>query len=155
KYDYSLVEYKGIFSPIKIICPIHGIFEQTPDSHINANCGCPSCNESKGEKKIKKLLNQYNIKYIEQYWFPNCIYKRPLRFDFYLPDYNILVEYQGIQHFVRVKYWDKKQSLEIRQQRDKIKKDFCINERIPLLIINYDEDIERKLRTYLYLPEES
>lgn len=38
KYDYSLVEYNGIYNKIKIICPIHGIFEQIPKSHLKYEC---------------------------------------------------------------------------------------------------------------------
>ncbi len=34
KYDYSLVEYKNVRTPVKIICPVHGIYEQTPDVHF-------------------------------------------------------------------------------------------------------------------------
>jgi hypothetical protein len=38
KYDYSLVEFKGIYKKVKIICPIHGIFEQIPKSHMKYEC---------------------------------------------------------------------------------------------------------------------
>ena len=43
KYDYSLVEYKNSNTKVKIICLIHGLFEQTPDNHINKNRGCSKC----------------------------------------------------------------------------------------------------------------
>lgn len=43
KYDYSLVNYSKIFKKIQIMCPKHGIFEQTPNSHINQKSGCPRC----------------------------------------------------------------------------------------------------------------
>lgn len=42
KYDYSLVDYKGIFTDIKIVCPKHGEFIQTPDRHLNSY-GCTRC----------------------------------------------------------------------------------------------------------------
>lgn len=45
KYDYSLVEYVNARTPIKIICPIHGVIEQTPDRHLHS-CGCPYCGGS-------------------------------------------------------------------------------------------------------------
>jgi len=57
KYDYSLVDYKNNKTKVKIICKEHGIFEQVPYSHINGS-GCPSCNESKGEKEIKIFLDK-------------------------------------------------------------------------------------------------
>lgn len=43
KYDYSLVSYINAHTKIKIICPTHGIFEQTPKSHIGLKSGCPKC----------------------------------------------------------------------------------------------------------------
>jgi hypothetical protein len=43
KYDYSLVRYRGAHKKVKILCRDHGVFEQTPDSHINTGCGCPKC----------------------------------------------------------------------------------------------------------------
>ena len=46
KYDYSLVEYKGDKTKVKIICPVHGEFEQRPNSHKRGE-GCPKCRESK------------------------------------------------------------------------------------------------------------
>ena len=42
KYDYSLTKYVNSKTKIKIICPIHGIFEQTPNNHLKG-CGCPKC----------------------------------------------------------------------------------------------------------------
>lgn len=43
KYDYSEIEYKGGDIKIKIICPIHGVFEQRPSNHIYNKQGCPEC----------------------------------------------------------------------------------------------------------------
>lgn len=68
KYDYSLVEYKTNKTKVKIICPIHGVFEQTPSTHFKG-CGCPLCNSSKLENKIKFILKQNNITFEEQKTF--------------------------------------------------------------------------------------
>ena len=54
KYDYSLVQYKNCKTNVKIICPIHGVFEQTPDKHINAKQGCPVCSGN-----MKKTTEQF------------------------------------------------------------------------------------------------
>lgn len=43
KYDYSLVEYFHSQSKVKIICPVHGVFEQTPSGHTNNKLGCLKC----------------------------------------------------------------------------------------------------------------
>lgn len=42
KYDYSKVEYKNARTKVKIICPIHGVFEQSPDAHLRGQ-GCRDC----------------------------------------------------------------------------------------------------------------
>lgn len=43
KYDYSQVVYSNMKTKVRIICPIHGVFEQTPDKHLHGKCGCPMC----------------------------------------------------------------------------------------------------------------
>lgn len=57
KYDYSLVEYKNCKTNVKIICPIHGVFEQTPDKHINAKQGCPICSGNM-KKTTEQFINE-------------------------------------------------------------------------------------------------
>ena len=49
KYDYSLVDYKSSTEKVKIICPIHGVFEQAPVSHLRG-CGCCECRIDKTKK---------------------------------------------------------------------------------------------------------
>ena len=88
KYDYSLVDYKNQRTKIKIICPLHGEYEQTPNKHLQ-NRGCPHCKMSKGEIKIKKYLDEKNIHYIYEHKFNNCLNIKKLSFDFFIPMYNI------------------------------------------------------------------
>lgn len=66
RYDYSLVSYKDLKTKIKIICPIHGVFEQMPVSHIHHKSGCISCCGSKKpstEEFIKKAKKIHGDKY--------------------------------------------------------------------------------------------
>lgn len=144
KYNYSLVKYINSQSKIKILCNIHGIFEQTPSKHIFGQ-GCPKCNESKGEKEIREILETNNINYIIQKTFNGCKYKRKLKFDFYLPKYNLCIEYDGEQHFVSKKHFGGEQGLKIRQKRDKIKHNYCKENNIKLLRIKYNENIKKIL----------
>lgn len=51
-YDYSLVDYKSITIHVKIICPIHGVFEKRPDGH-NQGFGCVKCKADFTARKIK------------------------------------------------------------------------------------------------------
>ena len=99
KYDYRLVSYKNAKTKIKIICPKHGIFEQTPNNHLLSGRGCPKCRSSRGENKIRNFLQKNNILFEEQKRFKECKDERLLPFDFYLNNENILIEYQGIQHY--------------------------------------------------------
>ena len=81
--------------------------------------------------------------------FDNCRHKTPLPFDFYLPDYNLLVEYDGIQHFESIKYFGGEDALLLNQLKDKIKTDYTIANNIKLIRIKYDENVEEKLSLVL------
>ncbi len=83
--------------------------------------GCPKCIESRGESSIEKILNKYNIKYEKQKKFINCRYKKLLSFDFYLPDYNICIEFDGRQHFESIELFGGDEYLKNIQKHDKIK----------------------------------
>lgn len=100
KYDYSKFIYNGIFEKGIIICPKHGEFLQTPNSHL-MGCGCPKCNQSKMEKRTENTLSEYKIKFISQKRF-EWLGQQSL--DFYLPDYNVAIECQGKQHFEPVDF---------------------------------------------------
>ncbi len=149
KYDYSLVNYINQNTKVKIICPNHGEFLQNPNNHLNNN-GCPICKESKGEKIIRNYLIDNNIKYYPQYRFLNCRNILPLPFDFYLPDYNICIEFNGRQHYVPIKMWGGDKELIEIQKRDKIKMEYCQNNNIPLISVKYNEKILNKLQKLIY-----
>ncbi len=151
KYNYSLVEYKNIKTKVKIICPKHGVFEQIPDNHIRKKYGCPFCNESKGENKIKDILNSKKIKYTTQKAFKDCKYKQLLKFDFYLFDYNCCIEYDGEQHFFKYRFEKDTEKLKIRQKRDNIKTEYCINNNIKLIRINYNDNIQKIINKLNFL----
>ena len=149
KYDYSLVRYKNNKTKIEIICPIHGIFRQNPDCHLNRKYGCPKCSESKGEKEIRLFLEKNDIKYIYQKTFEKCRLKNKLKFDYYLCDYNICIEYNGIQHYKPIDYFGGKKILNYQKNNDQIKYIYCMNNNINLSIIRYDDDILEKLKNII------
>lgn len=138
KVNYSLVNYLGSQCNIDIICNTHGIFKQTPNSHLMGQ-GCPRCKNSYGENYIENFLNSENINFISQKKFEGCINfksKRKLPFDFYLPDYNICIEFQGEQHYKPVdRFGGVKEFFNIKE-RDKIKKDYCIRNSISYIELN-------------------
>jgi len=100
---------------------------------------CPICKLSKGETAIKKWLSENDIKYVSQKRFLDCKNKRFLPFDFYIPDYNYCIEYQGPQHFMilRNNIFGGEKELRERQNRDKIKREYCKNKKIKFLAISY------------------
>lgn len=138
KYDYSLVVYEKVMGKVEIICPKHGIFLQTANNHLGG-AGCKSCYESKGEKAIKEFLENTSIKYIAQHSFDGCKHKNKLSFDFFLPNHNLLIEYDGEQHFKQIKYFGGKKRFQQSQINDNIKNEFAKHNNINLLRIKFDE----------------
>jgi hypothetical protein len=124
--------------------------------------GCVYCTSSKGERRIIQILNNNNIEYHFQYKFPDCRYKYLLRFDFYIPSYNLCIEYQGEQHYEPRSFnWDKNDTEKIefafseQQKRDKMKRNYCCKNKIKLLEIPYWEydNIEAIINKYMPLQD--
>src|ERR1035437_4384440 len=95
KYDYSNVNYVTAHIYVDIICPIHGKFTQKPITHLKG-CGCPSCTESIGEREITKFLINNSIIFEKEKKFDDCKNVNKLAFDFFLPDNNVLIEFDEI-----------------------------------------------------------
>ncbi|MEI6422018.1 MAG: hypothetical protein WCP55_07345, partial [Lentisphaerota bacterium] len=100
---------------------------------------------SLGERKIFDFLNNKNIKFISEKTFPDCRDKALLRFDFYLIDYNCIIEFDGIQHDLETDYF--RSSLVENQFKDNIKNEYCLNNKIQMLRIKYIELIQQTLET--------
>lgn len=103
KYDYSLVDYKNNQTKVKIICPIHGVFEQIPNNHVKGSgclkCGAENKTKSNGERTIKEVLTFKKIFFEEQKEFKDLKDKNLLSYDFFIPSKNLLIEYNGKQHY--------------------------------------------------------
>lgn len=138
KYDYSKTDYNGSYQPVKIICKIHGEFSQSANSHINGS-GCPICRESKGENYISLVLKYLDINYKRNFKFDECVSDnyRKLPFDFYLPDFNVCIEYDGMQHFEPIVHFGGNARLERQKYLDNIKTKYCDKNNIKLLRISY------------------
>jgi len=139
KYDYSEVIYQQNKKKVKIICPIHGIFLQLPNAHISGKQGCPICNESKGEARIRMILEESNLNFIKGKKFKECKNYGYLYFDFYLPDKNVLIEFDGIQHYKPINFFGGTDGLLKQKKCDAIKNDFAIKNNIKLLRIKYNQ----------------
>lgn len=110
---------------------------EAPASRRANNHGCPYCIKSKGQLEVELVLKKYNISYETEKSFDGCKFKVLLRFDFYVPDLNLLIEYDGKQHFEPIKYFGGEKTFKIIQERDKIKNKFAKENNISLLRIPY------------------
>ena len=149
KYSYDHSNYVDIFTPIYITCSKHGEFLQNPRNHYRGS-GCPKCNSSKGEEKIRAILNDLSVEFIEQKTFDDLIHKKYLRCDFYLPYYNAVIEFNGIQHYEPISVFGGIYGLKENQARDMIKYNFLREKKINLIIVRYDnENIKDYLKNIL------
>lgn len=151
-YTYLKEGYTNISSKIKCVCKIHGVFEQVGDDHLKGR-GCPICKQSVGEKQISLILDKLNLKYIAEYKIKDSKY----RYDFYIPDLNILIEYDGVQHFRPIDFFGGIKSYEYTKKADKEKNVLAeVNNyhliRIPYTVINDMENffINKLVKIYPY-----
>ncbi len=123
-------------------------------SNIKAGKGCPICNESRGEKEIAKILDGYNVSYEREYKNRECRDFAILSFDFaiFRKDRLIgLIEFNGIQHYSPIDFFGGEKELSQLKRRDRIKKEFCLSNNIPLKVITYEEidSIEKHIESFL------
>ena len=162
KYDYSKVEYNGMHNKVCIICPEHGEFWQMPYVHL-LGCGCSLCYKiSKLEKDVMRLLDSLGIKYTFQKKF---LWLGKQTVDFYLEDYNIAIECQGMQHFEPVRFGgisNEKAINRFNEQilRDNNKRELCnkngvkilyyskIKKKFPYKVLKNLNDLKREIITY-------
>ena len=137
EFTYNNSIYVNSNTNLLVTCKIHGDFEVTPNNHITKLSGCPTCNESKGERIIRRFLTEHNIEFNPQQRFKNCKYKYRLPFDFYIPQLNLIIEYDGIQHFKPVEQWGGEKYLIEVQTKDAIKDKYCIDNNINIIRIPY------------------
>ncbi|MGN1372239.1 MAG: hypothetical protein ACI4XM_08205 [Candidatus Coprovivens sp.] len=140
KEGYKLLseEYENSKKKLSVQCP-KGHKYETSYGNFQQGKRCPHCNESKGEKEIEDILNKYQVNFCSQYKFDNCRLQRRLPFDFYLPQYNCCIEFDGEQHYKIVEYWGGLDGFVSRVIRDTIKNEYCKNNNIKLIRIRYEE----------------
>lgn len=152
KYDYSLFDYKGTNEKGIIICPQHGKFLKEPNKHLNRKQGCPFCSKqktiSKGELEIKNILEENKLDYKMEFIIKKSKYLKNKPFDFYIPALNLLIEFQGEQHFIK-KFKMTDEDLAERKNIDIKKKKFALKYNYIYLEIKYNENIKEKLEKYL------
>lgn len=136
KYNY-LSEYTTAKSKIHIQCKQwYHKFWQEAFSHLSG-CGCPICNESKLEKDVATILEKRNVKHKRQVKF-SWLGRQSL--DFYLPDFNIAIECQGIQHFEPKRFFGGDNGLAEIVKRDNQKLKKCLSNNIEMIYVIDNEE---------------
>ena len=144
RYNYSKSIYINAHRKIEIICKRHGSWWQAPLNHLKGK-GCPKCKckSSIGEIKISKFLKNNKIEFITEKMFDDCRSPKThwkLKFDFYIPSKNLLIEYDGMQHFKTLTFGKHKftlNDLKYLKYKDKIKTRYAKLKGIKLLRIKY------------------
>jgi very-short-patch-repair endonuclease len=143
RYDYSNSKVLGWNMKFVVKCNnCKEKFNVTASNHLHNKIGCLECyvgkpQNSKGEIKIATILKRKKISYIRQYSFNDCVDLAKLRFDFYLPEQNLLIEFDGKQHFQPIEFFGGKEAFKIQEKRDKIKNEQAKKHSINLLRIPY------------------
>lgn len=132
KYDYSLVNYIDYKTPVRIICPDHGEFWQTPNSHLGVNPSrCPKCSYvSKGELNIHTWLTTHSVDFDWQYLIETN--GRRLYADFYIKgEKPCIIEYNGTQHYKQCsKFHLSEKDFKDQIERDLLLKNYCFEHNI-------------------------
>lgn len=134
KYEYYKKNYLGTKFKVKIKCPIHGIFYQTGSDHLKGN-GCRKCKRTNGENKISELLTKLSYEFEIEYKIKDFKF----RYDFYIPSINLLIEYDGIQHFKPIEFFGGIEGYKKVKKVDEIKTYLAKKYKYRLLRISYKE----------------
>ena len=139
RYEY-LTKYVRAKTKIHIKCKKCGYkFWQEASSHLSG-CGCPICNESKLERELASILDKQNVKYERQKRF-EWLGRQSL--DFYLPDYNIAIECQGVQHFEPRDFFGGDSTLAEIVKRDDRKLKKCLANNIEMIYVIDNEEYRK------------
>lgn len=145
RYDYSNTDYNGCFNEVAIGCRSHGEFYQQANSHVRGT-GCPQCAESRGERDVAFVLDKLKLAYLKQHMLPKNLYK----YDFYLPDHNVFIEYHGIQHYQKVGYFHREEgSFQNQMLRDHIKAELVKAYKGTLIVIRYTFKTREQIEQFL------
>lgn len=147
-----LEEYKKQTEKILVKCNRCGYEWLMLPRNILKGRSCPKCKHSTGERKIEKFLDQKHITYETQKTFENCKHIFLLRYDFYLPNYNVCIEFDGEQHFSPKEVFGGEEAFLKTQYRDNIKNEYCEQNNIKLLRIPYwdIDNIDNILTDFLF-----
>lgn len=135
--EYSVLEYNGNKDYAYIRHNICGYEYPVTPHNFKRGKRCPKCNESHGERIIARVLNSLSIKYETQKKFDDLYVEKRLSYDFYLPEYKMLIEYQGEQHYYPVIHFGGMIKFRKQQNHDNKKRIYAKEHGYKLLLIPY------------------
>lgn len=150
-------EYVNGTTPIRFYCTKHNVYyTKTPNQVLCNKNGCPKCVPKYAENSVADVLDEFGVEYIREYTFEECRDKYKLPFDFYLPEYNVAVEYDGEDHYMPINRNGRGEKVSVdklkyTQHHDKIKNDYCVANGVGLIRIPYWEknNLEEFIRQQL------
>lgn len=113
-------------------------FKVTPNSFKNGS-RCPRCRDSKGEQAIRRYLTEHGFMFEQQWQIKIPGRPAPLRADFYLEQEQLVIEFDGIQHYKPIAFFGGEAGLKSNQERDALKDKWCAEHGITVWRIRYDE----------------
>ena len=136
QFGYKRIsDYVNANSKMEIECPEGHRYFATY-GHFYGGKRCPHCSKSNGETRVANYLNNNNLKFKDEYFItPNN--NTRLRFDFYLKEYNLAIEYDGQQHFKPVERFGGEEAFWKTVVNDAIKNAYCEDNNIKLIRIPY------------------
>ena len=156
--EYSILDiYKNCKTPLKMIhlkCKKE-IFISWANFKEGYRCAfCSNSLNSKGIREIKKYLNEINLSYQVEKKFEGLIYKNYLLCDFFIPSMNLVIEFDGEQHFKEARFFkdkgDNLKKLELVKIRDQIKNKFMVENKINFLRLNcYQSNLKNILNDFM------
>ena len=146
-------KYVNSHTHIKCLCKKCSNTWETTPTKLLLGSGCPKCNISNGENAICDFLDTNNLEYNLHQKFKGLtgINGGPLSYDFFIPQLNLLIEYQGVQHAKAIDFFGGENQLKIQKEHDARKKKYAINHGYKFLEIWYYEynDISNILSDYV------
>ncbi len=150
--DIKIIDqYINSKTPILHKCLIDNYEWKVSPTEILSGSGCPQCHESSGERRVRQWLQKQNIQFEFQKRYHDCRDKNTLPFDFYLPTYNSIIEYDDKQHFEPIEHFGGKEKFKLTVKHDDIKNEYCKKNNISILRIPYYKNVEEELNNFLFI----
>jgi hypothetical protein len=139
-------DYQNTNSILTVKCsdPTHSEFRNTAKNLLRYQ-GCKNCKESWGERLVRLALEELGIEYEQEKRFASCRDKKELPFDFWLPKFSTLIEFQGKQHQVSAERFGGSKMLLATQKRDKIKEKWVSDNGINLIYIYDYKEVKKTI----------